>query len=620
MSKPQVVCGIEIHQQLNTKKLFCSCNSELVESDSITYFRRLRPTSGETGEIDRAALMEASKKMSFRYQAPPGVSCLVDMDEEPPHDADSDAIDTVLTFASMMGSTIVDEIHFMRKLVIDGSNTSGFQRTALVAMGGSLEVNGRTIGIQSICLEEDAARKIDTKEHEVTYRLDRLGIPLIEIATCPDIRSPEEAMEVALRIGTLLRATKRVKRGIGTIREDLNISVPGGARIEIKGVQELRLLPLYLETEIVRQNMLIEVKELLLSRGVTKLPLNVEDVTKIFSTSQSKVIKGSLNEKGKVLCVKLPGFAGTLNGENGRLRLGAEMAQRARIHGVKGIFHSDELPAYGIEVEEVNELRKHLGLGEADAFAICAAPVKQAKAAMEAVLIRANDALIGVPEETRDPMPDGTSRYSRPLPGAARMYPETDVPPITINADHLRRIHDNLPELPEEIAKRLVKDHGINIQQAQQIVRIGYEGIFERISNEFDMAPVAATLFLNTFTEMEKEGHAVQEIDELSILEAMGLLKQGRFAKEALPELFREMVKGMSVSESIESLGLTALDQNQAAEIIRKMIAERSSFVKEKGMAAVGPMMGPVMQELRGKLDGKAAADLLKKEIADFIA
>ena len=619
MSKLPVVCGIEIHQQLSTKKLFCSCDSDLVESDAKTYYRRLRPTTSEMGEVDRAALMEASKKMGFRYQSPKGVSCLVEMDDEPPHDADADAIDTVLTFASMMGSTIVDEIHFMRKLVIDGSNTSGFQRTALVAMGGELQVNGRSISIQSICLEEDAARKVETKEGEVTYRLDRLGIPLIEVATGPDIRSPEEAMEVALRIGTLLRATKRVKRGIGTIREDLNISVPGGARIEVKGVQELRLLPLYLETEIVRQNMLLEIKDLLLSRGVEALPLEVLDVTNVMQGSDSKVIKSALKEKGKILAVRLPGFAGTMNGDGGRLRLGAEMAQRARVHGVKGIFHSDELPAYGIEATEVEALKTHLALQDDDAFAICAAPVAKAKSALEAVIIRANEALLGVPEETRDPMPDGSSRYSRPLPGAARMYPETDVPPIRVDEERLRRIRENLPELPEEIAQRLVREHGINAQQAQQVVRQGYDVLLARIAIDYDLASVAATLLLNTFPELEKDGVAVQELSEESILAAMGRLKEGRFAKEALPVLFREMAKGMDVDQAAESLGLEALDQDQAAGIIRSMIAARSDFVKEKGMAAVGPLMGPVMQELRGKLDGKAAADLLKKEISSFL-
>ena len=197
--------------------------------------------------------MQAEKKLRFRYQAPPDSSCLVDADEEPPHAANADAMDIVLTFAAMLDARPVDEVHFMRKLVVDGSNTTGFQRTAMIAMDGKLEVNGRMISVPTFCLEEDAARKVDAKAGEVTYRLDRLGIPLIEVATGPELHTPEEVKEAAQRLGSMMRATRRVKRGIGTIREDVNISIPGGARVEIKGVQELRLLPLYVEKEVERQ-------------------------------------------------------------------------------------------------------------------------------------------------------------------------------------------------------------------------------------------------------------------------------------------------------------------------------------------------------------------------------
>lgn len=619
MSEPRVICGIEIHQQLDTRKLFCSCKSELVESEEPTHYRRLRPVAGESGEIDRAALQEAAKARGFRYQPAGESSCLVELDEEPPHGADEDAVDTVLTFAKMLGSTIVDEVHFMRKMVIDGSNVSGYQRSALVASGGSIEVGGRSISIQAVCLEEDAARKVEGDEGEVTYRLDRLGIPLIEIATGPDIHSPEEAMEVALRIGTLLRATRRVKRGIGTIREDLNISIPGGARIEIKGVQELRLLPLYLENEIERQNRLLEIRDILLSRGVKPLEEGPVDATAVFEKTKSNVLRSALKSKGKVMAIRLPGFAGVLNGDGGRLRLGAEMAQRARVHGVRGIFHSDELPAHGITEEEVSALREMLSLVEGDAFAICAAPGARATAALEAARIRGNEALEGVPEETRDPLPDGTSRYSRPLPGPARMHPETDVPPITLSEERLRQIEENLPELPEEIVKRLVRDLGINEQQASQIVRQGQDQLLERIASEHKLAAEAATLLLNIYPELEREDLDPHSLPEETVLEAMARLADGRFAKEALPDLFREIAKGKGVDESIESLGLSVLDQDEAASIVRDMIAERADFVREKGMGAMGPLMGPVMQELRGKIDGKAASDLLKKEIADFL-
>ena len=612
----KLVCGIEIHQQLDTKKLFCDCDCHLSDDGKGSYYRRLRPTTGETGEVDRAALAQFERGIGYLYQTSDGVSCLVELDEEPPHGANEDAMDTVLTFSVMLGSRIVDEVHFMRKVVVDGSNTSGFQRTALVATGGKVTVNGRDISILSVCLEEDAARKVETSDGSITYRLDRLGIPLIEVATGPDIRTQEEAMEVALRIGTLLRATKKVKRGIGTIREDLNISVPGGARIEVKGVQELRLLPLFVGTEVKRQNMLLRIRDILHSRNVRKVAAGTVDVTHVFKDCPSKVVRSALSAKGCVLAVRLPGFAGVMNGENGELRLGAEMAQRARTKGVKGIFHSDELPGYGIEPDYVNVLRDELGMnGPEDAFAICAADRARAEAALAMVVERANEALDGVPEETRDPMPDGTSKYSRPLPGAARMYPETDVPPIIITEERLKRIRNNLPELPEEAERRIIKEYGINAQQARQLVRQGDDVFFESLSKQFGMSAVTATTFLNTFPEMERDGIDITTVPETEIVNVFAMLKASKFSKEALPTIFREVAKGMSAEKATAALGIGSISRDEAQKIVAGIVAERMDFVKEKGMAATGPLMGPVMEALRGKIDGKVASELLTQEI-----
>ncbi|MBQ7405988.1 MAG: Glu-tRNA(Gln) amidotransferase subunit GatE [Candidatus Methanomethylophilaceae archaeon] len=616
----EMMCGIEIHQQLDTKKLFCSCDSRLCDDGQGAYYRRLRPTTSETGEIDRAALAQFQRHLGYRYQCCEGTSCLVELDEEPPHDVNAEAMQTALTFSEMLDANIIDEIHFMRKIVVDGSNTSGFQRTALIATDGFVDVGDRKVSILSVCLEEDACRKVESKGDEILYRTDRLGIPLIEVATGPDMRTPEEVMEVAFRLGTLLRATKKVKRGIGTIRQDLNISIPGGARIELKGVGDLKMIPDYVRNEVNRQKMLIRIKQILNDRGVTPVEFEPVDVTEVFATCESKVIKGALDDKGKVIAVRLPGFAGVMNGDNKTLRLGSEMAGRARTRGVKGIFHSDELPNYGIEQSYVDSLREFLGMtGENDAFAICAAKEKKAKDALESAVIRANEALVGVPEETRDPLPDGTTKYSRPLPGAARMYPETDVPPTTITDERLQQIRDNMPEFPEQIEKRLVEQYGINAQQARQIVRQSNDELFEKIAQDKAMAPIAATMFLNVFSEMEHDGIDLQVFTDADILGVFDLLRQSRFAKEALPALLREMSTGTSAEDAIKKLGLEAVDAGEAAAIIEKIVNERADFVKSKGMAAIGPLMGPVMGALRGKLDGKQANDLLTEAIKKLL-
>ncbi|MCK4718666.1 MAG: Glu-tRNA(Gln) amidotransferase subunit GatE, partial [Thermoplasmata archaeon] len=424
MSERSLVCGIEIHQQLDTHKLFCECPGELSVSYTGEMVRRLRPTQSELGEIDRAALMEAQKKLLFRYMIPTTV-CLVQQDEEPPHPVNPVALGTALLFSIMVHATPVDEVHYMRKIVVDGSNTAGFQRTALISQGGHVEVEGKKIGIQSICLEEDAARPIERKGGESVYNLDRLGIPLIEVATDPDIDSPEMARLVAEHIGMLLRATGKVRRGIGTIREDLNISIPGGARIETKGVQELRLISTYVKEEMARQERLLAAKEELLKRGgAIGEPV---DVTTLLKDTGSKVLRRALDKGGVAMALELQGFAGLLGSyHDGKKCLGTELAGYAKTAGVGGLFHTDELPAYGVTQEEVDAIRDVMGLGAQDAFVLVADEPKRVGLAMERVIERAKMALKGVPEETRDPLQDGTTRYNRPLPGKARMYPETD--------------------------------------------------------------------------------------------------------------------------------------------------------------------------------------------------
>ena len=617
--KRELTCGIEIHQQLDTKKLFCDCESDLKDVGSGAYYRRLRPTASEVGEVDRAALVQYKKDIGFRYQCCEGCTCLADLDEEPPHSVNMDAMDTTLMFSMMLNARMIDEVHFMRKIAIDGSNTTGYQRTALISTDGSIEVRGKKIGISSVCLEEDSARKVEATGDEVLWRLDRLGIPLIEVATAPDMETPEEVMEVAFRLGAILRATKRVKRGIGTIREDVNISIPRGARVEIKGAQELRLLPDYVRNEMERQKMLINVMDILNGRGVKPAEFLPVDVTEMFSKSASKVIKGALDEKGKVIAVKLPGFSGVLNGDGGKLRLGSEMAQYARTRGVKGIFHSDELPNYGIEKEYVDSLKAQLKLSSEDAFVLCAAKEKKAIDALRVATERANAAIEGIPEETRDPLPDGTTRYSRPLPGAARMYPETDVPPMLMTEEKLKSIRDNLPEFPEEIEKRLVSTYGINAQQANQLVKQSRDELFVSISERTGMAAAAATALTSTYTELEHDGLDPDSIEEAKVTELFVLLKENRFSKEALPSLLKEMANGSCAEEAIKKSGLESVDSGEAAKIIEALVKEREDFVRSKGLDAIGPLMGPVMSALRGKIDGKQANDLLAKEIKKLI-
>ena len=285
--------GLEVHQQLATKhKLFCNCTPRLSKDFDVEVVRRLRPTQSELGEIDPAALFEFKKGMYFKYLASEESSCLVELDEEPPHGLNPEAVEIALLIAMCLNSRPVDEIHTMRKLVIDGSNTTGFQRTAIVALGGELRYPGGKVGVQTVCLEEDAARLVEKGEGYRAYALDRLGIPLVEVALEPVTAGPKEVQEIAVSLGRLLRATGRVARGLGTIRQDINVSIRGGGVVEVKGVQRLELISKIIEYEAKRQHGLMKLKELIEERGLERDAVGEPvDLTEIFSNTSCKVLK-----------------------------------------------------------------------------------------------------------------------------------------------------------------------------------------------------------------------------------------------------------------------------------------------------------------------------------------
>lgn len=618
------MCGLEIHQQLDTPKLFCSCPSRLEEEQRVEFLRRLRPTQSELGEVDRAALAEAGKHLSFRYLAGHHTCCLVEMDEEPPHSICAEAVEVGLQFALLTGMAPVDEVHVMRKLVIDGSNTTGFQRTSLIALGGGIDTPAGRVSLQTLCLEEDAARRVERKGDEVTFRLDRLGIPLLEVATGPDIREPSQARVVAEHLGMVMRSTGKARRGIGTIRQDLNVSVRGGARVELKGVQELEVIPLAVGKEAERQLKLLEVAGQLRQRGLPGKALEgapVEDLTARFRGTEARLLRGALEGGGKVLGMRLPGFAGLLGTkEQGWPRLGAELGDHARVlGGVKGIFHSDELPGYGISAAEVEDVRRGLACQDGDAFVLVAASEEPARRALAAVKARSAQALDGVPEETREVQPDGTSTYLRPLPGRARMYPETDVPPFHLPPELVQRVRASLPELLPAREERMAREYGVGREELRVIVRAGDGPRFERLvaaaGREQDKQ--VARVLLQTLPEISQQVPDVHErLGEAQLADALAGLKEGAYAKEALPAVLREMaLRGGRAREAAQRLGLGSLGEAQVRAAVRALLDKERALVESKGERALGALMGDAMRELRGKADGSLVSRVVKEEL-----
>ncbi|RME55454.1 Glu-tRNA(Gln) amidotransferase GatDE subunit E [Candidatus Woesearchaeota archaeon] len=455
-------CGIEIHQQLETHKLFCHCPSLVNDENEADIFfeRKLKAIAGETGEVDKAAQYERSKNKAYKYEGCSTSCCLVEMDEEPPHALNKNALKTALEVAMLLNANVVDKVMFMRKTVIDGSNVSGFQRTALIATDGYVNTSKGKVKIESICLEEEAAKKLEDKEGYTKYRLDRLGVALLEIATDASIKDPEHAKEVASIIGMVLRSTNKVKRGIGTIRQDVNVSIKGKERVEIKGFQELKYMPKVIENEVKRQ---IKLKK-----------------------SQKEVRKAN---------------------------------------------------------------------------------------------------------------PDGTTTFLRPMPGAARMYPETDVEIVDITKELLDSI--KLPELLDEKALRYEKEFNLNADLAKALVKRGVD--FDIYVKDYkNVEPTYIATILTSFTKELKRKHNLEPKKE-DYAFVLDLLNKNKIPKNAVQDVLMKKAKG----ETVKVNDYAQVDDAQLKTFIEQL-------VKDNPDAPIGGLMGDIMKHFKGKVDGKKAMEILK--------
>lgn len=606
-------CGLEIHQQLDvSNKLFCKCSPGFSSEKPFSALtRRLRAVAGELGEVDAAALHELSRGRKFNYKIYREEDCLVETDSEPPGPLDREALEAAVEIALLLNCEIPDEVHVMRKTVIDGSNTSGFQRTLIVGLDGKIGTPSGPVGITNLCLEEDAAQILEKGKDVTVYGLNRLGIPLVEIGTDADIHTPEQAGEVASRLGMILRSTGNVKRGIGTIRQDINISIREGDRVEIKGSQELRLIPKLVENEAMRQANLVGIKRDLAQRGFKRIKTAMKDVTGLFSGSRSGIMKGE-----KTFAIIIPGFEGFLARKLTETRtLGKELANYVKVRaGIPGIIHSDEnLKKYRLE-KEFEKMQKVFGAKEGDTVIVVAAERSLAEKTFKALEERVNQLLIGVPREVRRVIPGGDTEFLRPLPGAARMYPETDIPPVQITQGMISRIKKNLPETWEKKIDRLAKKYSISPDVARQVVHSGMDAMFERLAGRFDPKIVSSAM-VSTFREIEKEGGDTGNITEKHLSELFRMVAGKQVAKEAVPGILREVARspGKSVADISKKMGVESLSIRDLERIVQKILEEKKGLLKHPRREKV--LMGLVMKEVRGRIDGKTVMEILRKEL-----
>jgi len=618
-----VKVGLEIHQQLATnKKLFCNCTP--IESDeySIKFQRKLRISKSELGEFDPAALFESTKSKTIMYYANHESSCLVEQDEEPPHELDTDARKIALIISSALKSNIFSEIYPMRKTVIDGSNTTGFQRTMLISQGGFYNAGKTKIGIQSICLEEDAAKILGEEGSIRKFGLERLGVPLVEIATDPFEVELTEIRKIALSLGRILRSTKKVKRGLGSIRQDVNVSIKdgNGVVIEVKGVQQLDQLEKVVEYEAKRQHGLLQISKKIQEKNWEFADEDKKDITELFSKCKSKIIQNAIKKNQRIIAIsfkKMAGMFGFLPYEG--IRLGKEVAELVRFFGIGGVFHSDEIPNYGIEESDLEDLKKFIKIKENDAFLILASPEEKIHTIVNQIILRIEHIRDhGIPIDTRLATQTGETKFLRPRPGSARMYPETDIPPIIITKEELSEAEKNIPKSWDDSIKEIETKYKINPQLAEQIFDSRYIGLFENIIKKINTNPTfVASILCSSITNLERSGLDSNLLKNEEISKLFQLLEKGEISKESIEIILENIMSGKSktVKEAIENTSIESISEEDLEKIIEEIVEKNESIIKNQKERAIGPLMGIVMKELRGKASGEMINSLLLKNI-----
>jgi len=618
--------GLEIHQQLDTKKkLFCDCTPLEEDEFSRKFSRRLRAAKSELGKIDPAALFESTKSKTIIYYANPKSSCLVEEDEEPPHALDTDAKNLALLISSALESKIFSEIHVMRKTVIDGSNTTGFQRTMLVAQGGHIEIDGKKVGVQSICLEEDAGKLIKDEENHRFFSLDRLGVPLVEIALDPVEGDPKFVKDIALTLGRLLRVTKKVMRGIGSIRQDVNISIEGGGIIEVKGVQQLDQLEKIIEFEAKRQHGLKLIANKINQTKFTEINKkgDIFDITEIMKECNSKIIKKSIENQDKIFGIRIKKLKGIFGFEPySDIRLGKEIGQLVRFFGIGGIFHSDELPNYGIEEDDIKRVTEKLNIEDDDAFLIIAGEKISVSFAIDSIINRIKLAQNGPPAETRAATQNGDTIFLRPRPGASRMYPETDIPTIKVSDKELAEARSNIPKSWEKSIRELEEKYQINNQLAEQIFDSEYFEIFEQICSKKQNSPnFVVSILCSTITNLKRSGLDSSLLNDEQIMKTFELLEQKKINKESIQIIFEQIMskKANNVIHALENASITQLTEDELDKILDNIIQNNTDKIEQEQMRALSGLMGLAMKEVRGKASGKIINQKLKEKIQGYL-
>ncbi|MFX1447813.1 MAG: Glu-tRNA(Gln) amidotransferase subunit GatE [Promethearchaeota archaeon] len=621
-------CGLEIHQQLDTEtKLFCRCPSKLqgTRAPDFNILRYMRPVLGEMGTFDKAMLTEYKKGKTIIYEGYNDVICTYELDDTPPFFCNEEARKIALEIALLLNANIIEEMHVSRKNYLDGSVPSGFQRTMILGTDGYVTLkNNKKIRIDILSLEEEAARKIKTENKTNFYRLDRLGIPLVEVTTKPDINTPEECRECAERIGLLLWISN-VKKILGSIRQDINVSIKNGTRIEIKGVQKLSWIPLLINHEISRQLNLIEIREELKNRKISEndIPQEPVDLTKIMGTTKSKLIADGIKSGKKLYGFNFKGFKNIFGKELMEdYRFGSEVSSKVKvISGLKGIIHSDEnLKKYNLSEEDVKKIQNKLNSKDNDCFVLILGSIKELNKATEIIFNRIKYVFKGVPPETRKALDNGTTEFLRELHGGARLYPDTDSQAIMNTAEEIKDIQNSLPNYPWDIIEGYAKKYKVEESSIKDLIFKGKLSLFDRLIEIYPEKPsIVLNTLLNKAKAIKREGKKIENINDDDYIKIFRELKNNNIGKEAIEEIMRLKADSpnLTIKQSIEKLHFESLSLEDLKIIIKETVNNNLEIIKEKGMRSIGPLMGDIMEKVRGKIDGEIVSKELKIQISN---
>jgi glutamyl-tRNA(Gln) amidotransferase subunit E len=614
--------GLEIHQQLLTeKKLFCRCPAgRYSEEYNAEILRHMRPTLSELGEYDGTALMEFKTKKDIIYRINRNTVCTYEMDDTPPFLINEDALDIALGIGMLYGCSIIDELHIARKQYLDGSIPTGFQRTAIYALDGEIPFKDRKVKIVQMSIEEDSCREVSDVGHNRIYLTDRLGMPLIETVTGPDMQTPQEAEEVGWICAKLVRSTHKVRRGIGAARQDVNVSVEGGTRIEIKGVPQLSMIPLLTYSEAMRQWNLLRLREELKKRGITSetFKSEIHDVTSVIKKPHYIPLKNAVEIKFKIGCVVLKGFVDLLHwGTQTDTYFSKEISDRVRVIAclttIPNLIHSDS-KTDTITSSDWKKVKKFVNAGDDDTLVIVWGSEDDVKMAANEIIIRAKEATIGVPSETRQALSDGTNGFERILPGADRMYPDTDLPPKSLAEERIQKLRN---DLPEQFWKRneWYKSLKIPPDTIDELSISKFSELFKKAVNEYKINPVTASVVLIQFPKrLKKERYDVEKITVEMMDSIFKAFSEKKIPADYLLTAIRNSLElGMFVDEIIPE----PVSENEFKDELK----DANQKIKELKINPENKrtiLMGLLMNKLRGKISAKSVAEktgFIQKEL-----